>query len=141
MHMPNSGHPITELIKERELAFYEHHPNPAQTDAALELLRVMEHILHVEKIGERCLLVRYDVRTLTLEIIEAVLIELGFHLEPSLLRKLKSGLYHYTEETLRSNLGIARDNTLNTKDVFINRYQKLFHGCRDTTPPTLRHYR
>ncbi|MEW5754999.1 MAG: hypothetical protein AB1810_01730 [Pseudomonadota bacterium] len=139
--MPNSGHPISELIKERELAFSDLHPNPAQTDAALELLRVMEHVLHVEKISERCLVVRYDVRNLTLEIIEAVLVELGFHLEPGLLRKLKSSLYHYTEEVLRSNLGITRGTTLDTKDVFINRYQKLFHGCRDTTPPSLRHYR
>ena len=75
-----------------------------------------------------------------MKLIEDSLVELGFHLDNSLLYKLKRSLYHYTDETQRSNMGCCSDQCQCTREVFINRYQRLMHGCRDSRPRYWREY-
>ena len=86
------------------------------------------------------LLVSYDVHTLTLDMLEAVLIELGYHLDNNLLAKIKRALFHYTEETERANLGITKTSK-DFSSVFIEDYQRHPHGCRDERPKHWRQYR
>jgi len=82
----------------------------------------------------------YDLRRVTLECIECALVELGYHLDNSLLCKLKRALFYYTEDTQRENLAVTQECQVTQQDVFINRYQHLTHGCRDPQPEYWREY-
>jgi hypothetical protein len=130
----------SELIKQREIGFFKFHPDPHQAKSAVELLRAMDEIGHAEVTGTHTLQISYDIRAITLEVIEALLVELGFHLETTLYYKLTRSLYYYTEETQRTNMGISQNGVTDTKTVFINRYQNILHGCRDIRPDQLKQY-
>jgi len=128
------------LIKHREITFCELHPDTEQGQTALLLLSDIDgvHRLHVCDMGN--LHISYDLRLISLLIIEEALTELGFHLSNSLISKLKRALHHYTEETQRANLGCCRNNDNCTREVFISRYQRIRHGCRDDRPTHWRRY-
>ena len=64
-----------------------------------------------------CLIVVYDLRRITLQRIENALSELGYHLDNSLLCKLKRALFHYAEETQRENLAIAQEGQIPRQEV------------------------
>jgi hypothetical protein len=128
------------LIKQREIVFCPLHPDPNQAHSASLLLLGLDGIQHVEAINELRLLVRYDVRHLTLAVLEDALTEIGFHLDGSLFIKLLRALYHYTEETERANLGCAECREKTTRDVFIRQYKNREHGCRDQRPRHWRNY-
>lgn len=83
---------------------------------------------------------RYRLERITYSDIEQVLIDAGFHLDNSLLSKLKRALIHYSEDTARANLGCEKGRGNCTRDIFVNRYQRLEHGCRDHRPEPWRHY-
>ncbi len=127
------------LIKYREIHFSTAHPDPDQAQSALLLLNDVSAIEETRKSAQTCLEVSYDLRLISLQIIEGTLAELGFHLDGSLLIRLRRALYYYTEETQRANLGYHQANH-STLDVFINRYQQLPHGCRDERPSHWREY-
>ncbi|GAB6043414.1 hypothetical protein [Endothiovibrio diazotrophicus] len=127
-------------IKQREICFAALHPDPNQAHTALLLLDGIEGMESVRLIGERCIGVRYDLRHLSLQVIEEMLSELGFHLETNLLTKLKRALYYYTEETECANRGCQMPQPAATREIFINRYQHLPHGCRDPRPEYWRRY-
>ncbi len=129
------------LSKKREISFFEFHPDPEQCHSAMLLLSQIAEIDHCERSGSRSLIIHYDLRNITLEVIELLLEELGFHLETGLFYNLSRALYYYTEETQRDNLGINNNSAVDTKMIFMNRYQNVLHGCRDTTPENMRHYR
>jgi len=130
----------SKLEKQREICFFPLHPDPHQARSAQALLSVMDEISHAEQIAEHAITVRYQVDAISLEIIESLLEELGFHLETTLFYKLTRSLYYYTEQVQRDNLGIQHGSAVDTKSVFINRYNLAEHGCRDSRPPHLRQY-
>ena len=127
-------------IKQREICFAPLHPDPHQARTALLLLDGIDGMERVWLVGEHCVGVRYDLRKLSLQVIDELLVELGFHLETHLLEKLKRALYYYTEETECANRGCELPNSGATREVFINRYQHLPHGCRDHRPEYWRRY-
>ena len=129
------------LHKQREISFFEFHPDPHQSDSAVQLLSNITEIDSCESSGPRSLIVCYSLNNITLEVIELLLVELGFHLETGLLYKLSRALYYYTEEVQRDNLGINNNSAVDTKMIFMNRYQHVLHGCRDSRPSYLRHYK
>jgi len=132
--------PDTEdLIKRREVRFCHLHPDPDQARSALLLLSDAEGVLDITLADELCLYITYDVRYLTLEAIEKVLVRLGYHLDNRLLYRMKRALYYYSEETQRANLGV-NDNTDTTTQVFVKRYSSNHHGCRDKRPEHWRKY-
>lgn len=128
-------------IKQRELIFSELPPDTSQADAAIELLRDVTGITHIQAVSRTCLKIHYDIRELTLSMIETALIDVGFHLDNNLLIKLKRALFAYTEETERINLGINETCNNLHQHIFINRYAHLQHGCRDDRPECWRKYR
>ena len=123
-------------LRHREILFATPHPDDNQAQSAMVILVDVEGVEQVTAITNTQLSISYDVTCVTLNIIEQALLELGYHLDNSLLSKMKRALYYYTEETLRTNLGCSNC----TRDVFINRYQKQSHGCRDERPQHWRHY-
>lgn len=123
--------PIEELIKSREIAFVEPHPCPNQAGTAATLLEGMDGIIEVETRTSTELVVTYQLPHLSLTIIEAALCEVGFHLDGRLLTRMRRAMINYLEETQCANLGCSLGQSNCTTKVFVNRYQKIAHGCRD----------
>ena len=131
---------FSDFVKQREIHFRSLNPNANDARDAMLLLMEINGIEDIRALTQDCVQVRYDLRTITLEIIEAGLQEVGFHLDNNLIFKLKRALFYYTEETQLMNLGQLHDQASSTLDVFINCYHQRQHGCRDERPPHLRHY-
>lgn len=127
-------------IKSREIQFATPHPDNNQAQSAMLLFADIRGIEKLHLLNPQCILVSYDVRELTLNMLETVLIELGFHLDNNLLVKIKRALYSYTEDTERANLGITKTSK-DFSSVFIEDYQRHPHGCRDERPKHWRQYR
>lgn len=131
---------ITELIKQREIHFRSLDPNANDAREVMRLLLGVHGIEDICALTHNCVQVRYDLSKITLQIIETALQEVGFHLDNSLLLKMKRSLFYYTEETQLMNLGYLHDQANSTLDVFISCYNQRRHGCRDQRPPHLRYY-
>ena len=129
---------MESLLKQRELVFSEPHSDKNQARSALLLLIDVAGVEDVILLSNTRLLVTYHLRQLSLRTIHEALYLVGFHLDNSLLSKLKNALHYYCEETQSANLGIKGTKT--TKHLFINRYQHLPHGCRDDRPEHWRKY-
>ena len=135
-----SNQPPEELIKQREIDFIEPHPCPNQAGVAATLLDGMDGILGVETEGSTRLRVTYQLPMLSLETIEEALSQIGFHLDGSLMARLRRAMVNYLEDTQCANLGHGQGQSNCTVKVFINRYQHLEHGCRDGRPGHWREY-
>ena len=129
-----------ELLKQREIHFHNHDPNAHDARDAMQLLLGVKGIENLAALTRDCLHISYDLRLISLQIIEAALLEIGFHLDNSLLNKMKRALFYYTEETQLMNLGYFHDQANSTLDVFVNCYTQRQHGCRDERPQHLRYY-
>ncbi len=126
-------------IKVREVGFCEIHPDRTQAHTASLVLAGIEELNSIQLISSNLLHVHYDIRAITLQMIEEGLTELGYHLDNSLLVRLKRSLFYYTEEIERENLGISQTSGV-TPQVFIQRYRNISHGCRDHRPEYWRSY-
>ncbi len=128
------------LLKEREIAFCTLHPDPNQAGSAAALLVEIDGIHGVDVLNPGSLQVNYDLMSICLADIEALLEHQGFHLDNRLMHKIRRALFHYTEETQRANLGCAKDDPNCTQKVFVNRYRNREHGCQDDRPEHWRRY-
>lgn len=122
--------------KRRDIRFCRLNP-VRQAEPAAPLVGAMEGVDEAMALGGYQLLVGYDLLQTSLRTIEDRLVAEGYHLENSLLCKLKRALYYYTEEVERENLGIG--GGANTQ-VYVERYRRLPHGCRDERPEHWRNY-
>ncbi len=123
--------------KQREIVF---HPTPpAQTERAHDLLSQLPR-LTVRRLGERALAVHYDLTDHSLEGLETLLAEQGFHLEVSLLILLKRALIYHVERVQRENLGKPEVKT-KTYQPHILVWEQRPHGDHDETPQEWRQYR
>lgn len=127
-------------IKVRDIVFCALHPDKNQAGTAAQLLRDCDGILAAERVTDTQLRVSYDLRHATLAAIEELLETVGFHLDNSLLHRMRRALIRYTEENQRFNLGCGRGGANCTTKIFVNRYQRLEHGCRDERPDPWRRY-
>lgn len=134
------SHP--DPIKHREIGFRDPHPDPEQARSAARVLSCVEGVVSVSVPNpERNLLhVSYDITRIGLRAVESLLVEFGFHLDDSLLFKLKRALYYFTEQNELDNLGINRDQDHSTREVFMRCYRCKSHGCRDERPEYWRKY-
>lgn len=128
------------LKKQREILFSPLHPDPNQAHSATLALSDFNGIERIDVHSPTRLTVCYLLSIVTLADIEFVLRELGYHLDNSLMSKMKRALYAYTEETERANHGYSHSQDQSTRDVFIKQYQKRPHGCRDPRPSHWRDY-
>lgn len=108
--------------------------------SAIALLNDIEGIINASRINPFGIHVTYHLAKITLNDIEDALQEIGFHLDNSVLSKLKRALFYYAEDTQLANLGYDHAESKSTLEIFINRYNKLPHGCRDERPVHFRHY-
>lgn len=131
---------VSDFIKQHEIHF--RNVDPAANDAreTLRLLMDVQGIVDIRALTPDCVQVRYDLRQITLQVIESALIEVGFHLDNGLLSKMKRALFYYTEETQLVNRGYQHDQASSTLDIFVSCYNQREHGCRDDRPEYLRRY-
>ena len=129
-----------DLIKHREIAFSALHPNPNQAQAAALFLSDVAGVLRTDPSTPQILRVSYDLACISLQQIEGALVDLGLHLHSGLIYRVKRALYYYAEETQRANCGCPKGRGNCTEQVFVTRYQRLNHECRDTRPEHWRRY-
>lgn len=129
-----------DFIKQREIVFAKLHPDPKQAETAAQLLNDVEGVLEAYATTPILLNIRYHVLLISLEQIDAALVETGFHLSSKLICKLRRALYYYTEETQRANNGCLQGNSNCTRKIFIDRYSRRDHHCQDARPEHWRKY-
>jgi len=129
-------------VKHREIGFRDPHPDPQQAQSAMLLLADVEGILHVSipDGGRNSIHISYDLGRICLLRLEVLLMELGFHLDNSLMAKLKRALYYYTEENEMESLLVRDDQDHSTREIFMRCYRCKTHGCRDERPEHWRNY-
>jgi hypothetical protein len=138
--MSNPSDNLQDNLKRREIYFNKLHPDHQPARTAALVLEETPGIVRLNASSSHLLEVDYELHLISLKEIEALLVEVGFHLAGDLLVRLKRALYYYTEEIQRENQGHAA-NPLATRQVFIERYQRLNHECRDERSAIWRHYR
>lgn len=130
-----------DLVKTRDIVFksYDADEHPAQH--AYTVLARIKGIMGLEVAADKKLRVSYDIRFQTLDKIEDFLQQADFYLDNSLFYRIKRALYAFTEENQRRTLGVVDAQLKNqTREVYLSRYKKLPHGCRDDRPKHLRDY-
>lgn len=123
--------------KKREICFHPLHP--AQAAQALALLNGLEN-LQVVPGRSNSIVVFYCITDYTLQGLERALAAQGFHLDNSLLQKMKRALVYYIEEVQFANLK-APVPELKQREISVKAYERHLHGDRDETPEEWREYR
>ena len=132
---------MLEKLKHRSIWLTEPSQDPHYAESAAELLRDVRGVLRVKILKSDHLLVSYNVREITLQIIEGLLTEFGYKLRTSLFCRLMRTFCYYIEDIEYSNRsGNKHDQAECTRDAFITRYLRRPHGCRDHRPEHLRRY-
>ena len=124
--------------RQRSIWLTEPSQDPDYADSAADLLRNARGVIHVQVARSDHLLVSYNVREITLQILEALLTEFGYKLRTSLFCRTMRALCYYIEDIECSD---CKHNQADcTRDAFITRYLRRPHGCRDHRPEYLRRY-
>ena len=118
-----------DIKRSRTLLFCQYHPDPDQAGAAVPLLKQVDGVHNAERMAPLSVQLDYDLRKVSLQMVEESMVEAGFHLDNTLMTKLKRALYYYTEENQRSALGCVHGQSNCVEKVFVNRYTRLQHGC------------
>ena len=127
-----------DLEKIREIVF--HDLPPGQAEHALVLLEGLEGLVATVGSDGSRLLVRYHICEYTLEGLETALASQGFHLDNSLMSKLKRALAYFSESVQRRN-GAADEPDIKSQQAFMKVYENHLHGDRDDTPEEWRDYK
>ncbi len=127
-----------DTFKTRQLVF--NRIPPGQADEAAALLEGLPHLVVLGKPDARTLLVRYEIPNYTLERVERALAAEGFHLDNSILTKIRRALIYYCEAIECENLAPPPRDRL-SKQIFAEAYAHHPHGDRDDTPEEWRSYR
>lgn len=83
----------------------------------------------------------YEITDYSMEALEKLLTDRGFHLENTLYCKLIRALVYFSEETQRRNLGQPERLIKKSHDVYSKAWDHHPHGDHDDTPPELREYK
>ncbi len=129
---------MIEKLKKRTIRLTDSADDPTAIEAAAALLRDVKGVLRVRITGPNRLVVSYNVRRITLQVLEALLTEFGYPLRTSLFCRVMRGLCYYLEDIECTSC--MPDMAECTREAFINRYLDRPHGCRDHRPEYLRRY-
>jgi len=129
---------VIEKIKHRTIRLTTHPDGEVAGESAAELLRDVRGVLQVRNNGGNRLVVSYNVRVITMQIIEALLMEFGYRLHTGVFCRLMRVLCYYIEDIECGKH--SHDQAECTRDAFITRYLRRPHGCRDHRPEYLRRY-
>jgi hypothetical protein len=129
----------TDLEKIREIVF--HDLPSGQAERAQALLDGLDGIqASLKSECERTLVIQYKVTHYTLQGLEKALGSQGFHLDNSLLQKVRRALIYFCENVQRENLAINAPDA-KSQQVFARVYEHHMHGDKDETPEEWREYK
>ncbi len=131
---------LEDVIKHREICFRGPHAEGRQAQAAALVLSDVLGVTQVRPLDADRLAVSYDIRQVNLEALENLLAEMGFHLDNSLMTKMRRALWYYCDSCQQARLGCSRGSRNCTQAVFVNTYRQRPHGCRDPRPEHWRKY-
>ena len=129
---------MDEKLKQRPIWLVQSNRDPAFAESAAALLRDVKGVQQVQITGQNRLRVSYNVRQITMQIIEALLQEFGYKLRTSFICRFMRAFCYYIED-IECN-SCKHDQADYTRDAFITRYLRRDHGCRDHRPDYLRRY-
>ena len=98
-----------DITKNRKIRFTCSPCGTNQVEKAVQLLTDITGIELAIPASPYILHVRYDVREITLQMLESALIDVDFTLHNNLSIRFKRGLIAYCEDAMRSSLGIEPD--------------------------------
>jgi len=130
---------LSELIKEREICFHRLSRAANPVESALEILTGIKGIIALERHGETCILIRYQLDQISLEALEEGLMCIGYRLDQGIVQRFKRAYFHFVEENQLANMGLTI-HSKSTTHIFIEQYQHRAHGCRDERPHYYHHY-
>ncbi|WP_028456018.1 hypothetical protein [Chitinilyticum litopenaei] len=126
-----------DLTKHREIVLYA-----LPTDQAVQAARYLGRLPGITvqaNAAQHSIMLSYCVTDYTLQELENLLMTAGFHLDNSILQKIRRALAHYCEDVQRDNLDIPEHN-IKTRDVYAKVWEHHPHGDHDDTPEELRRY-
>lgn len=126
-----------DTLKRREIVF---HPTPPDQVERAQALFAGLPGLTVVHAAPRTLHIAYSVLDYTLQDLESILDGQGFHLEATLLIRIKRNLAYYCERVQRENMGRPEPRTKNFK-AHVESWDKRPHGDHDETPSEWRQYK
>jgi hypothetical protein len=129
---------VIEKLKQRIIRLTDTPADPDTTESAAALLRDVKGVMRVRAAAPNRLAVSYNVRQITLQIIEALLTEFGYSLRTGFFDRCMRGICYYIED-VECTEG-RHDQAECTRDAFITCYLTKPHGCRDHRPEYLRRY-
>lgn len=139
IHRPHPLAPQAGLMKHREIRFSKvKHWQIPEAYALLKSLPSLEVAPGTQPNG---ISVWYEITDHSLEALEQLLVDKGFHLDNSLYCKLIRALVYFSEETQRRNLGQPERLIKKSHEVYSKAWEHHPHGDHDDTPPELRDYK
>jgi hypothetical protein len=139
LHRPHALAPQHGMRKHREIHFFKLKPD--QVDEAIALFSTLPGLEVAPGTQPNSVSVWYDIADHSMEGLENLLIDRGFHLETTLYHKLVRALVYFSEETQRRNLGQPERLIKKSHDVYSKAWEHHPHGDHDDTPPELREYK
>ena len=104
--MPQSAAQMP-VRKHRDIGFRGPHHDGDQASGACVFTAQLPGILQTAHRHAACMAVSYDLQQICLKVLRRHLQLAGFHLDASLMTKLKTALIEYTEENERESLGLG----------------------------------
>ena len=127
-----------DTTKDREIRFTLSLTRADQAETAARLLADVAGIELATPVRPNVLRVRYDVRKITLQMLESALIDVDFSLRNSLANRFKRELIAYCEGAMRSSLGIET-NRQQPPSFSLGESETLHHNL-DPRPDNWRNY-
>lgn len=129
-----------DTIRIRTLRFSGPMPPHEQAEHAHEFLDGLQGVYRIERVADDGLQLTYDLNHTCLEFIETHLQAQGFHLDNSLLTKLRRALHYYSEAALIDTLRNGDECRQRIQEVAKKTFEQTRHGCTDPRPEPWRHY-
>ena len=129
---------MEEKLKRRTIRLRRADKSPERVEAAAQLLRDIRGVTEVRIVRMDRIAVQYNVRQITLQIIEALLAEFDHKVDNSLFCRMLRAMCYYVEDV--ECIDCCHDQAECTRDAFITRYLTRPHGCRDTRPEYQKRY-
>jgi len=134
-----------QVIKHREIRFCSLHANPEQAHSAVFIINDLSGVLMSHALDHYRIKIAYNLGEVTLEEIEAILRNEGFHLDNSIMTKLKRSIVFYCEEAARENSKNERliqevHNKHKSDVIYLRPKKKNLCDCRDNRSEDWRQY-
>jgi hypothetical protein len=139
LHRPHPLAPQAGMRKHREIRFCK--LKQVQVAEAFALLSSLPGLEVAPGTLPNGIAVWYEITDHSMQALENLLLDRGFHLENTLYCKLIRALVYFTEETQLRNLAQPERLIKKSHDVYSQAWEHHPHGDHDDTPPELREYK